>query len=379
MKKFLLSLSLLTMYQFSHGQATIIESFDGGTLPPDWQIAQGMQVSGYENPTGNACTSDFGLQTPGVGGNNPAKILTSPKTLVSTSPFINVGFKIFIFDANMKCSSVKPLPCQTFVQVYLVRATWTSTNTPPPASEILGQSQVQIVIGNADNILYVPSSMAPGTQYRILYDFSVAGTCNQNGTKYIIDELKVITTGGGPLPVKLGAFNASLKSNRVLLNWNTETEVNNAGFEIERKSGNAQYEKVGFVASKAPSGNGTGYSYTFEDETVNSKGVAYYRLRQIDLDGKSTFSEIRAVRFANGSLTLTVYPNPSRGNTNIALPADAGSMDISLENFSGGLIQRWISVVNNNLQLSNLRPGIYVLRVQMKETGEQLTQRIIIQ
>ena len=380
MKKFLLSLTLMTLITLAYGQTTVVESFDSGVLPADWQLAQGMQVQAYNNPD-SACQTDFGLQTPGVGGNNPAKILTAPYTFSTSAPFVNVGFTIFIFDASLKCETVKPLPCTTFIQVYLVKATWTSTNTPPPASEILGQSQVQIVLSNQANILYVPLSapVPTGTQYRIIYDFSVAANCNQNGTKYIIDELTVTTTTGGPLPVKMGAFNASLKSNRVALTWNTETEINNAGFEVERKTANGQYEKVGFVASKAPGGNGSGFNYSFEDAALNAKGVVYYRLRQLDLDGKATYSEIRAVRMANGALTLTVYPNPSRGNTNIALPAGAGSMDISLENFSGGLVQRWMGVMNSNLQLNNLRPGVYVLRVQMRETGEQLTQRILVQ
>lgn len=380
MKKFLLFLPLLALSIYVNAQI-INESFNDGTLPPNWQLAQGMKVDGYNNPLNN-CQSDFGLLTPGVGGNNPAKILTTVYTLSNPSSIINIGFTIYIFDANLACASVKPLPCETLVQVYLVRSTYNSTAAPPPASEILGQSAVQVVNSNTANIIFVPlnnPAVTPGLQYRVLYDFSVRENCNQGGTKYILDELRINNTGGGPLPVKMGTFTATNKNNRIALNWSTETETNNAGFEVERKAGNGAYEKIGFVASKAVGATGGGYQYSFEDAAFGLRGMVQYRLKQLDLDGKATYSEIRAVRLGNSNISLTIYPNPSRGTTNIVLPDGAGTMDVTLENFSGTVVQRWNGLSNRNMQLNNLRPGVYMLRILVKETGEQLVERIMVQ
>lgn len=376
MKKFLLSLVLMTSVLLSNAQ--FIESFNGGILPSDWDLAQGMQVQDYNNPS-NTCVSDFGLLTPGVGGNNPAKVLTGTSTYNSIASFVNVGFTIYIFNANLNCNTVKPLPCLTYVQVYLVKASWTSA-TVPPASEILAQSTAQIVQSNTANILYVPTpGLVNGTAYRVLYDFSVAGTCNQNGTKYILDEFKLITTVGGPLPVSLVKFNAATRGNGISLTWETATELNNQGFEIERRSANGKYEKIGFVASKAVGGNGFDQSYSFEDNSTQTKGVTYYRLRQVDLDGKATYSEIRGVRTGKGLIVLSVYPNPSRGTTNVAIPSGIGSVDVSVDDFTGKSVQRFVGIASSNLQLNNLKPGIYMVRVTIRATGEVISEKIAVQ
>lgn len=359
-------------------KAQLIESFNNGVLPANWDVAQGMSTSPYNNPD-SACRADFGLLTPGVGGNNPAKILTAPVLYGASSSFVNAGFTIYIFDANLKCETVKQLPCVTYVQVYLVKETWTSASIPP-ASEIYNQSQVQIVQANTANLLVVPSGNVPvGQRYRVLYDFSVSANCNQNGTKYILDLFKVITTIGGPLPVTLKNFDAAQKSGKVTLTWNTILESSNDGFEIERRIGNGAYQKIAFVDSKAPGGNGAAYSYSFDDNSALPKGVTYYRLKQVDFDGRATYSEIRAVRSANGTLLLSVYPNPSRGTTNVAIPAGIGAVDVTLTDFAGKSLQQWNGVNTSNLQLTNLKPGMYTLRVSVRATGETITERIAVQ
>lgn len=181
------------------------------------------------------------------------------------------------------------------------------------------------------------------------------------------------------LPIKLKNFDALKRTGKVMITWETEEEINNSGFEIQRRIGNGKYETVAFINSKAPNGNGNGYSYSFEDPANLPNGVSYYRLRQVDFDGKSFYSEVRAVRSNSKALFVTVYPNPSRGTTNIALPDGVGTIDASLEDFTGKLVQRWNSLNVRNLQLTNLKPGIYMLRINVRETGEQVVERILVQ
>lgn len=377
MKKFLLSLVLVI--SVISLKAQILESFNGGILPAGWDVANGMQVNSYNNPV-NACAGDFGLLTPGVGGNNPAKVLTAVNTFSTAAPFINVGFTIYIFDANLNCASVKPLPCQTFVQVYLVKSTVTTASVPP-AADILAQSTVQIVQSNTANILFVPTpGLLAGTQYRVLYDFSVDGNCNQGGTKYILDEFKVITTVGGPLPVSLKNFNAAVSNGKALLTWETDQENNNKGFEVQRRTANSKYETIGFVESKANGGNSnSSVIYSFSDHTALAKTTAYYRLRQVDNNEQSVYSDIRVLRFSGGQAAVSVYPNPGKGATNIAIPAGSGKVDITLIDHAGKTIQSWTGISVNNLQITNLKAGIYMLRLNFRETGEQLVERVMIQ
>jgi hypothetical protein len=190
-----------------------------------------------------------------------------------------------------------------------------------------------------------------------------------------------LTNTCATLPVSLKSFNATQKSNKAYLTWETDQENNNDGFEIERRSaGNSQYQKIGFVDSKAPGGTGNAYSYSFDDNQSLTKGVTYYRLRQVDLDGRATYSEVKAVRTGTGGLlTISIYPNPSRGVANVTIAENAGKMDVSLDDYTGKSVQRWSGISVRNLQINNMRPGIYMLRINFRETGETITERIIVQ
>ncbi|MCB9247346.1 MAG: T9SS type A sorting domain-containing protein [Ignavibacteriales bacterium] len=123
-----------------------------------------------------------------------------------------------------------------------------------------------------------------------------------------------------PLPVEIQVFTASVKNNSVLLIWQTATEVNNYGFEIERleiaslKSN--IWEKIRFV-----SGNGNSNSpklYEYLDRSVNS-GKYLYRLKQIDIDGQFEYSEtIEADLGIPSEFSLFQnYPNPFNPSTTI--------------------------------------------------------------
>ncbi len=217
------------------------------------------------------------------------------------------------------------------------------------------------------------------------HTYDVSNRANINGMRMYMNAfltpvgINLSCPIGGPLPVTLVNFNATQRSNKVSLSWETALELNNDGFEIERRIGNGKYEKIAFVDSKAPGGNGTAYSYSFEDNTTLPKGVSYYRLRQVDFDGHATYSEIRAVRTGNGSIIIAVYPNPSRGTTNVAIPDGVGTVDISLNDFTGKSVQRWNGLNTRSLQLNNLKPGMYMLRISIRETGETITERISVQ
>jgi len=121
-----------------------------------------------------------------------------------------------------------------------------------------------------------------------------------------------------PLPVELSSFSARIKDNSVILNWKTETEVNNYGFEVQRSAQPDKWEVLGFVE-----GNGNTNSpkeYNFVDNEVNSAGTYSYRLKQIDNDGTYEFSITIEVDFVSPkSLELSQnYPNPFNPTTTIS-------------------------------------------------------------
>ncbi|MBS4065991.1 MAG: T9SS type A sorting domain-containing protein [Chitinophagaceae bacterium] len=219
-------------------------------------------------------------------------------------------------------------------------------------------------------------NIGPVVQGSVTYTFYL--DLNNNGQQDLPGESSFICSQS-TLPVTLTNFNAVGRSGKVALTWETATEVNNDGFAIERKVGNGVYEKIGFVDSKAPGGTGENFSYSFDDFNPQAKGVTYYRLAQADLDGKITYSEIRAVRLGNGAILISVYPNPSRGTTNVVLPDGVGTVDVSVDDFTGKSVQRLTGINSKNFQVNNLKPGIYMIRVNIRSTGETITERISVQ
>jgi hypothetical protein len=95
---------------------------------------------------------------------------------------------------------------------------------------------------------------------------------------------------GGVLPVELISFNANVKNSSVKLNWETSSELNNTGFEIERKTANQYWTKIGFVQ-----GNGTTntqHTYFYNDR-LNNTGTYSYRLKQIDNNGNFKYHNLK--------------------------------------------------------------------------------------
>jgi hypothetical protein len=98
----------------------------------------------------------------------------------------------------------------------------------------------------------------------------------------------------------------------------------------------------------------------------------------LDLNGQSRLSEIKAVTFS-GNIRISVFPNPAlNGNATIVLPQDAGRMNIMLVDFAGRVIQKWENNRESTISLSKLRRGAYTLRVMFTDSGDVISERIIV-
>lgn len=117
------------------------------------------------------------------------------------------------------------------------------------------------------------------------------------------DQVVLNNNTQAPLPVSMGDFNAVAEGNTALLTWKTLIERHNAGFAIERSADAKSFEPVGFVK-----GLNRAARYTFTDHTPLN-GTSYYRLKQVDLDGQVSLSEVRQLRFDEAT-KLLVVPNP---------------------------------------------------------------------
>jgi hypothetical protein len=190
-----------------------------------------------------------------------------------------------------------------------------------------------------------------------------------------------------PLPVELVAFDAKRSGTNTLVTWQTATEKNSAGFDVEVATDGLSFRKLAFVASKSAN-NSSASNYSYTDTEAAKSGVRYYRLRQVDLDGKYAYSPIRAVSFAGANdaavASLSSYPSPFTSSDQAALVLQAptaGTAQLQLTDLTGRTIaSRAVTTVAGISEVaipnaSELAGGTYLVKVTFA-TGEVKTIRI---
>lgn len=182
-----------------------------------------------------------------------------------------------------------------------------------------------------------------------------------------------------PLPVNFITFTAKRNQSTVHLYWETATESNNSGFEIQRQIGNGAFQPIVFIPTKAIMGNSEQkLSYTYDD--VNPSTVANtYRIRQIDITRQSRFSEVRAVRGIGQREGILVYPNPiTNGAVYVLFDNVNISHDIIMIDENGKIVKQWNNVMTQRLLINDMVPGIYTLRLVDRSTKEMTNVRIVV-
>lgn len=215
------------------------------------------------------------------------------------------------------------------------------------------------------------------------YEYSSFGE-DQNGELYVVSYaegslLQVIDAD--PLPVELISFDAEVVNDRqVLTTWTTETETNADYFEIQRSADAIDFETQGKVLA---AGNSTTIqNYEFLDENP-LWGTAYYRLKQVDIDGTYTFSNVVKVELERPYFIPNVYPNPVGKSQMLTLDFGTYSGEsvlVNITDVSGRLIHKAEleaaqGIVNIALSES-LQPGVYLINGEFN--GYYFYQKIVI-
>ncbi|HNY44817.1 MAG TPA: T9SS type A sorting domain-containing protein, partial [Bacteroidales bacterium] len=173
-----------------------------------------------------------------------------------------------------------------------------------------------------------------------------------------------------PLPVELTLFSAECdNNNNVQLYWTTASEINNDYFEIQRSTDDLAWEVIETVQGAGFSNTSLNYDYL---DRENPNANTYYRLRQVDYDGRSKFSDIISIRCENNmeKPTISIYPNPFNSILNIEFKNwDMKSAEIELVDITSRTIKTW--KLENTLQnfvyevnLNNLHPAMYMLKIK---------------
>ncbi len=187
--------------------------------------------------------------------------------------------------------------------------------------------------------------------------------------------------GGDPIPVEFTSFTATPQNDFVELNWTTATETNNHGFEVQRSIIYSEFVTLGFVE-----GNGTTtkeHHYSYKDKDVS--GFLHYRLKQIDYDGSSTYSNVVEVewRAFNSYVLEQNYPNPFNPTTTISFNvAEKTNVKIAILNVIGEEVAVVLNEEKNagyyqvDFNALNLPSGVYFY--QLKSDSFIDTRKMIL-
>lgn len=170
---------------------------------------------------------------------------------------------------------------------------------------------------------------------------------------------------GIALPVTFGDIRGAVKANAVKLDWTILTEVNVTRYVVERSVNGQDFEVIGSVAAARKA------AYTFTDSNP-AEGANYYRVRNVDLDGSNSLSQVVKLMFGRQVSSLSVFPNPVHGeHISVLTPQlEKGVYSVRILDMQGGQISR--SVLNHEggslstaIRLpAGMKAGVYTLEIQ---------------
>jgi Secretion system C-terminal sorting domain len=221
----------------------------------------------------------------------------------------------------------------------------------------IGKSSVNINSGN--NIYYASAQV--GTVFNT--DYSYTATFDSGFSGFGLSDAQPVV---GPLPVKLISFEGKNIEEGNQLNWLTAEETNNDYFLIERADNAKDFKTIGQIKGKGSTKENNNYAFLDADYQV---GINYYRLKQLDIDGKYGFSKTIAVEVTSKN-QISISPNPVQALMTISVPDSKDEMiEIRLINSAGMESMRGKAKVKNetiSLNIDRLSAGLYFVIVKSK-------------
>jgi hypothetical protein len=217
---------------------------------------------------------------------------------------------------------------------------------------------------SAASAFYVEMGGSDYTNYTSMF----YGPGNSNGGMY--ETYNYVPLANVALPLSITSFDAFRKGTDGVLNWSVENQSSsNSYFAIERSFNGVDFTAIANVPV-VYNGNSKG-DYTYSDRnitTLKANGVIYYRLKQVDLDGRMVYSNIRNLKIGNASL-ITVQPNPVINTTQLSFDASAAcNVGIVITDAKGAVVatKNYKATAGFNklpIEMSNYSKGNYILSV----------------
>lgn len=183
-----------------------------------------------------------------------------------------------------------------------------------------------------------------------------------------------ITIDDVPMPLNWAGFSAKVSDNQaVVLNWETRDEVDNSHFVLEKSYDGKNFDGFAKVGAKNQMVN----DYTYTDAKPGQNAV-YYRIQQVDIDGKSSYSRTVSVNIGNiaNSDAFNIVPNPSVGQVTVQIAANSNVSQVVITDLSGKVVANQ-SATHSTVQL-NLAPGIYLVNAIDAAGNKISTQKAVV-
>lgn len=257
----------------------------------------------------------------------------------------------------------------TFIYAFqLERSSWTTSGTITTNTSYVPTGTIEGT--TAVNIGAIGGSQKQNAYYSgpDLVDKAAALALIADGDNWTGNDARVDPSDNLPvnlsvlLPVSLSNLSASLTDKSVLVKWSTATESENDFFAVERSLDGQTFSEIGRVASEGTTTEVSNYSFMDENP---ANGTSYYRLRQVDLGGTQAIYGPVAVSLTG--LSVTAYPNPA--SQELFLAGLKENTTATVLDINGRVLQT-AQVSGNSLNVSQLKTGTYLLRLE-SETGTE--------
>ncbi len=317
--------------------------------------------------------------------------------LLEINPYIDSDTSSVVV---VKQNAVLPQPERLTVQEYLTNAekyeshlicfvgvsktsgTWptTSSNKSVYVKDANSADTLQLYIDSDTKLYQMTEPTWPVDVIGIGSQFASSGV----GGYQVLPRYTTDFLPAGTLPVELSSFTAAVNQKSVTLTWQTATETNNSGFDVERSSDGVSYSKIAFV--KGNGNSTTGNAYSFIDENLKP-GSYSYRLKQIDYSGKFEYSNVVEAQVISAPTTFNLsqnYPNPFNPATVIKFSVDkTGLTTLKVYNVLGQEVSTLFNGIATNGQAysinfdaSKLSSGVYFY--QLRQGNQIKIQKMML-
>ena len=253
--------------------------------------------------------------------------------------------------------SVTDNTTQHSITIYFTQAEITAWGTGSATAKIMKvMDGVNITSGNLNSSNSVIATTI--VTDKLSTDGYIAYTATFTGFgQYVIVEQAAV------LPLQWGTFTGTLENNSVALKWTTYNEINIKEFDVQRSANASEFISIGTVKALNKSDN----NYLFNDNKISFGNRYSYHLKQIDLDGKSSFSKIVSINYFNKDKNVTLYPNPIESKLNIQINNTTNSkFEVEIADVLGKIVYRNLNVQSNNVEVNavNWSKGVYFVQLK---------------